>query len=116
MYSLDDNGFCFSGTAGITVASFTVRINKAIATDLAAFKSWLSTHNIILYYELKTAIEEQITDTTLISQLEEISKTLSYQGQTNITSNTIALFNVEAYQSTKLILENLDSRLTLVEG
>ena len=116
MYSLDDNGFCFSGTAGITVASFTVRINKAIATDLAAFKSWLSTHNIILYYELKTAIEEQITDATLISQLEEISKALSYQGQTNITSNTIALFDVEAYQSTKLILENLDSRLTLVEG
>ena len=53
---------------------------------------------------------------TLISQLEEISKTLSYQGQTNITSNTIALFDVEAYQSTKLILQNIDSRLTLVEG
>ena len=57
-----------------------------------------------------------ITDATLISQLEEISKTLSYQGQTNITSNTIALFDVEAYQDLKIILENLDSRLTLVEG
>ena len=108
MYSLDDNGFCFSGTVGITGASFTIRINKAIATDLAAFKSWLSTHNIILYYELKTAIEEQITDTTLISQLEEISKTLSYQGQTNIASNTIALFDVEAYQDLKIVLEDLD--------
>ena len=116
MYSLDDNGFCFSGTAGITGASFTIRINKAIATDLAAFKSWLSTHNTILYYVLATPTDTEITDTTLISQLEEISKTLSYEGQTNITSNTIALFNVEAYQSTKLILENLDSRLTLVEG
>ena len=116
MFSLDDNGFCFSGTVGITGASFTIRINKAIATDLAAFKSWLSTHNTILYYVLATPTDTEITDTTLISQLEEISKTLSYQGQTNITSNTIALFNVEAYQSTKLILENLDSRLTLVEG
>ena len=116
MFSLDDNGFCFSGTVGITGASFTIRINKAIATDLATFKSWLSTHNTILYYVLATPTDTEITDTTLISQLEEISKTLSYEGQTNITSNTIALFNVEAYQSTKLILENLDSRLTLVEG
>ena len=49
-----------------------------------------------------------ITDATLISQLEEISKALSYQGQTNITSNTIALFDVEAYQDLKIILEDLD--------
>ena len=103
MFSLDDNGFCFSGTVGITGASFTIRINKAIATDLATFKSWLSTHNTILYYVLATPTDTEITDTTLISQLEEISKTLSYEGQTNITSNTIALFNVEAYQSTCFI-------------
>lgn len=61
-----------------------------------------------LYAPLATPTDTEITDTTLISQLEEISKTLSYQGQTNITSNTIALFDVEAYQSTKLILEDLD--------
>ena len=60
------------------------------------------------YCVLATPTITEITDTTLISQLEEISKTLSYQGQTNITSNTIALFDVEAYQSTKLILEDLD--------
>lgn len=40
--------------------------------------------------------------------MAEISKTLSYQGQTNITSNTIALFDVEAYQDLKIILEDLD--------
>ena len=60
------------------------------------------------YCVLATPTITEITDTALISQLEEISKTLSYQGQTNITSNTIALFDVEAYQSTKLILEDLD--------
>ena len=60
------------------------------------------------YCVLATPTITEITDTTLISQLEEISKTLSYQGQTNIASNTIALFDVEAYQSTKLILEDLD--------
>lgn len=69
------------------------------------------------YCVLATPTSTEITDTTLISQLEEISKTLSYQGQTNIASNTIALFDVEAYQSTKLILEDLDlTKLSTFDG
>ena len=85
-------------------------------TTSNALITYFSQNPTYLYAPLATPTDTEITDTTLISQLEEISKTLSYQGQTNITSNTIALFDVEAYQSTKLILENLDSRLTLVEG
>ena len=85
-------------------------------TTSNALITYFSQNPTYLYAPLVTPTDTEITDTTLISQLEEISKTLSYQGQTNITSNTIALFDVEAYQSTKLILENLDSRLTLVEG
>ena len=85
-------------------------------TTSNALITYFSQNPTYLYAPLATPTDTEITDTTLISQLEEISKTLSYQGQTNITSNTIALFSVEAYQSTKLILQNLDSRLTLVEG
>ena len=85
-------------------------------TTSNALITYFSQNPTYLYAPLATPTSTEITDVTLISQLEEISKTLSYQGQTNITSNTIALFDVEAYQSTKLILENLDSRLTLVEG
>ena len=76
---------------------------------LTDYTTALNLLNGLEYYcVLATPTSTEITDTTLISQLEEISKTLSYQGQTNITSNTIALFDVEAYQSTKLILEDLD--------
>ncbi len=76
---------------------------------LTDYTTALNLLNGLEYYcVLATPTITEITDTTLISQLEEISKTLSYQGQTNITSNTIALFDVEAYQSTKLILEDLD--------
>ena len=85
-------------------------------TTSNALITYFSQNPTYLYAPLATPTDTEITDTTLISQLEEISKTLSYQGQTNITSNTIALFDVEAYQSTKLILQNIDSRLTLVEG
>ena len=68
------------------------------------------------YCVLATPTSTEITDVTLISQLEEISKTLSYQGQTNITSNTIALFSVEAYQSTKLVLEEMATAIVALGG
>lgn len=68
------------------------------------------------YCVLATPTSTEITDVTLISQLEEISKTLSYQGQTNITSNTIALFDVEAYQSTKLVLEEMATAIVALGG
>lgn len=77
-------------------------------TTSNALITYFSQNPTYLYAPLATPTDTEITDTTLISQLEEISKTLSYQGQTNITSNTIALFDVEAYQSTKLVLEDLD--------
>lgn len=104
--SLNNGEFAYGQVAGETRKRFVIKDTDY--TTVADFKSWLSTHNTIVYYVLATPTSTEITDTTLISQLEEISKTLSYQGQTNITSNTIALFDVEAYQSTKLILEDLD--------
>ena len=99
-----------------TNVNFVFSVPNKIVNSMVDWKNWLTNNNVIIFYVLATPTSTEITDVTLISQLEEISKTLSYQGQTNIESNTIALFDVEAYQSTKLILENLDSRLTLVEG
>lgn len=88
---------------------------------LEEFKTWLSNNNVSMYYAC-TPTDTEITDTTLISQLEAINNALSYEEQTNISSNTIALFNVEAYQSTKLVLEesnakyeSLEARVALLE-
>jgi hypothetical protein len=50
---------------------------------LELFKTYLSTHNATLYYVLATPTYTEITDSTLISQLEAIK--LSYNGQTNIS-------------------------------
>jgi hypothetical protein len=47
------------------------------------FKTWLSTHNTEVYYVLATPTYTEITDSTLISQLEAIK--LSYNEQTNIS-------------------------------
>jgi hypothetical protein len=47
------------------------------------FKTWLSTHNTEVYYILATPTYTEITDSTLISQLEAIK--YSYNNQTNIS-------------------------------
>lgn len=98
-----NNSICFF----ITNTNPRLYIRDERFNNVNAFKAELSENNVKVYYPTATPTDTEITDTTLISQLEEISKTLSYQGQTNITSNTIALFDVEAYQDLKIILEDI---------
>lgn len=59
-----------------------IRYN-ALNNEIQDFKTWLSTHNTIVYYPLATPTNTEITDTTLISQLE--NTLYSYTGQTNIS-------------------------------
>ena len=92
-------------------------IGFPIGTTLEEAKEALN--NSTLYYQLKEPIVTEITDTTLIEQLEAINNAISYYEQTNIsgTSSGISpLFDVEAYQSTKLLLENALNRLELLEN
>jgi hypothetical protein len=56
-----------------------------IEQTATAFKTWLSTHNLIAYYILKTPTEETITDTTLINDLNNMYQAMGYDGTTNIT-------------------------------
>lgn len=53
------------------------------ATD---FKTWLSSHNVILYYVLEIATDIEITDQTLINQLNNIDFN-SYNPVTNISTD-----------------------------
>ena len=55
------------------------------ASNINTFKTWLSTHNTIVYYPLATPTTEEITATTLIEQLEDLKTAKSVEGQTNIT-------------------------------
>jgi len=57
---------------------------SAIA-DATALASWFTNNNTIIYYVLATPIEEEITEPTLINQLNAIKYGAeSYYGQTNI--------------------------------
>ena len=66
-------------------------IEYSNASDVTGFKTWLSTHNTEVYYVLETPTHEEITDTTLISQLNAIEKALSYDEQTNISQTNTGL-------------------------
>lgn len=63
---------------------FVMRIPNDYATSVADFKTWLSTNNIEVRYVLATPTNTEITDTTLIEQLEAIANATSYEGETNI--------------------------------
>ena len=67
-----------------------ISINKSLLNgeSVADFKSWLSTHNTIVVYQLATSTLEEITDSTLISQLRAIKNALSMQGATHIISTS----------------------------
>ena len=66
-----------------------VRLSSSY-TSKTDFKNWLSTHNTIVYYVLATPTYTEITDSTLLSQLNALAK--SYASQTNISqeSNDLA--------------------------
>ena len=54
------------------------------------WKTYLSTNNVIVYYQLATPTETPITDQTLITDLNNMYQAMGYDGTTNIaiTSNS----------------------------
>lgn len=77
-------------------------------TIVEKISQWLSTHNTIVYYVIETPTDTQITDATLITQLNNIKKAYSYDTQTNISqTNTDKPFIIyaEAIRSLKDVFE-----------
>ncbi len=92
-----------SGNEGIGISSektfvyIQIKRSRLLSLDEAGFKSWLSTHNTTVYYILSTPTYTEITNSTLLSQLNALAK--SYASQTNISqeSNDLAsLLNATA--------------------
>lgn len=61
-----------------------INISNHDYTTPADFKTWLSTHNTIVYYVLATPTDTEITDTTLLEQLNNLEQIKSKKVQTNI--------------------------------
>lgn len=68
-------------------------------TSLTDANNWLKTHNTLVYYILATPVITEITDTTLINQLNNLKNAFSYNNNTNIlqmNENLPFIINVTA--------------------
>ena len=65
-------------------------LNPSSFTTVADLTTWLSTHNVTVYYALATPTNTKITDTTLIAQLNAMNGASAYKGGTYVVSTTTA--------------------------
>ena len=77
-----------------------LRIDNTLASDVNAFKTWLSTHNTNIYYPYATPTYTKITG-TFANQLEALWNSKSKDGQTNLSqvNNDLSfILNTEALE------------------
>ena len=76
-----------SNTTGANTNRLWITIDTTLMSGATVndFKTWLSTHNTEVYYQLATPTYTKITDTNLISDLNNLHNLKSYNDTTNIS-------------------------------
>jgi hypothetical protein len=74
-----------NGEFAMQTTSRSLFIKNTSYSTANDFKTWLGNNNVTLYYVLLTPKYTEITDSTLISQLEALNGAKSYTTQTNIS-------------------------------
>lgn len=89
-----------------------LRVRLGEEKTIAEWKTWLNTHNMVLYYILATPVDEEITDQDLIDALDELyDQAHGYKGRTHITAsaqgdNAPAILAVEVNQDNETTVAN----------
>lgn len=102
-----------------TVANSGFLINTKEFSTLESFKTWLSSNNVYVVYQLATPITTAITDTTLLSQLETLINLKTYKEVTHIDATGADLAPVlefNYYKDMTTIFDNLEARVELLEN
>jgi len=87
VYDLAQLGICGNSSNEIVV-------NLGITTSKEDVNTWLSTHNLIVYYPLATPTTTEITDENLISQLEAVKLLSGTQNNFTIDADTLPTLNL----------------------
>lgn len=91
--------YCGTNGNAMRLGIFKSRLNTH---DLEGVKMWLSQNNVKVYYELETPTTTQITDSTLINQLENLyQNATAYEGTTIIRQTNDNLPFVIDYELVK---------------
>lgn len=78
-------------------------------TSVTDFKTWLASNNTKVYYPLETATDSEITNTNLISQLNNLQQVKSYQGTTYIYSDNEVgpILDIDYYPLSSIFYETV---------
>lgn len=111
--NVDQENIYYVFAPDATYMAFRIGINKA--TTLQEFKNWLSTHNIVVEYDL---MEEVIVPYTSVQQrvYNEIKNAYSYDEMTIITGSSDGnkpFFIVQAYKD---LNKELNNKVDKVQG
>jgi len=86
-YNSNWNNYNSLVAPGTTLRPTILKFRYTDISSLDAWKTWLSENNVTVYYLKAQYTDTPITDTTLISQLNDIyNNAHSYNGTTNITT------------------------------
>ena len=102
--NLDDGKFWFNMSSGTTVSNGNITFNTSTITTAADWKTWLASNNTTVYCPLATATDTEITNETLIAQLNALADADGVEGETNIFTvsdgvNERAILSVCQYPS-----------------
>ena len=89
------NGFGEKNTATGTIFGIYVNIDNTIVNTIDEFKTWLSTHNTIVYYELATPTEIDLGEVTTLSTFEGVN---NVSLDTNIQTNMSLTYLYKNYE------------------
>ena len=107
MYSVVSDKECMANNRNqLHIRILASRLNENSSSGLS---EWFSTHNVEIYYVLETSTITEITDTTLIEQLDNLEKAYSYDTQTNISQTNQDkpfIISYEAILSLKNVLNS----------
>ena len=89
-----DNKICENANTQAILLLF----NTNVANTIDEWKTWLQSNNLVVYLMRKTPQDIEITNETLIEQLDNLEKLKSYNGITNIncSGNLSAILGVSA--------------------
>lgn len=84
-------------------------VSSSEATTYNEFKTWLTTHNTSVYYVLATPTTTEITDTELVSQLNQLANATTISSATNIISsgNLPSILNISTTKIANTTINNI---------
>lgn len=86
--SVSQENVIYTNSYGAAVFINPTSNGSPIATTTSGWTTWLASNNITVYYVLATPTDTQITDSTLISQLDAVAGASAYAKMTKFTATS----------------------------